>query len=121
MAEDSKKVGASSAAGLSAGTGFSGLVLLFPDGLFKSFLLILSPAITIAISSSWHVVTEEVGARVADWRIRSQRKKAGKMLHALMADPSTSPDLLSRAKQNLEALTLVEVEITKRRVDAIAS
>ena len=111
----------SNAAGLSAGTSFSGVVLLLPDGLTKSLLLILSPAITIAISNLWHVVTQETDAWVADWRIRSQKRKAANLYQNLISDRSANPQLVEKAKQNLDALTLIEVEITKRRVEAIVA
>ena len=116
-----RKIRISNAAGLSAGTGFSGVVLLLPNSPTKSLLLIASPAITIAISSLWHVVTQETDAWVADWRIRSQKKKAVKIYEKLKSDGAANPQLVEKAKQNLEALTLIEVELTKRRVDAIVA
>jgi hypothetical protein len=50
MAEqpDNKTTTGSTAAGLSGGTGFAGIVMLLPDSVWKSILLIIAPAITVA-------------------------------------------------------------------------
>src|ERR1700752_671794 len=111
----------STAAGLSGGTGFAGIVLLLPEGVIKSILLILAPALTIAVSSSWHVIVDEIDSRVADWRIRTQRKRAEKLCSTLDNDPSTSAEIKLQAIKNLEALVLLEVQISKKRVDAMVS
>ena len=57
--------------------------------------------------------------RVADWRIRGQKRRAEVLLKALDADPTASAELKAQAKKNLEALTLLEVEISKKRVASI--
>ena len=121
MAAPPQRNRTSSAAGLSAGTGFSGVVLLLPDGPVKSILLIIAPTITVVISSSWYVFTQEIEARVADWRIRSQKNKAAILYERLKKDEGSDPALTEQARQNLNALTIIEVEITKRLVDAIVS
>ncbi len=97
------------------------MVLLLPDGPVKSILLIIAPTITVVISSSWYVFTQEIEARVADWRIRSQKNKAAILYERLKKDEGSDPALTEQARQNLNALTIIEVEITKRRVDAIVS
>jgi len=115
------RVTASSAVGVSGGTGFAGIVLLLQDGVVKSILLILSPVITVMISSFWNLATQEIEERVADWRIRSQRKKAEALYERLFSDPSVDPVARDKAKQTLDTLTLLEVAITRRRVEAIMS
>jgi hypothetical protein len=104
----------SKAAGLSGGTGFAGLVLLLPDGIWKSILLILAPTITVTISSSWHVVTDEINAAVADWRIKNEIKRAERVLKTV-----NDPELKSQAQKMIDALTLLRVEITKKRVSVL--
>ena len=66
----------STAAGLSGGTGFAGLVLLMPDGVLRSALLILSPSITIVITSFWQVAIDELSTWLADWKLHRQTKSA---------------------------------------------
>ena len=99
MANPDSKNTISSAAGLSGGTGFAGLVLLLPDGTLKSILLILSPTITIVVSSFWHVVTEEIESKVADWRIRSQKKRAAELYERLLKEGSADEELKEKAKK----------------------
>jgi hypothetical protein len=109
------------AAGLSGGTGFAGLVLLLPDGIAKSVLVILAPAITVAISGSWRFVVEEINKRVADWRIGSERKRVEALLESLNKNPGASEQLKLQAKNDLDALMLLQVEISKKRVQAIVA
>jgi len=109
----------SAAAGVSGGTGFAGIVLLLPDGLAKSVLLILAPTITVVITSFWHIVTDEVGSTIIDWRIRRQRKRAEKLFRDLRNDPSVSDATRADAQKTLEALTALEVQLAKKRVEAI--
>ena len=111
----------SAAAGLSGGTGFAGIVLLLPEGTLKSIFLILAPTITIVFSSFWHIVTQEVDAKVADWRIGSQKKKAMELLDNLKKEKDIDQGLVDNVKKAVDDLTMVEVEITKRRVNAIVS
>jgi|SRR5215813_3719231 len=109
----------SQAAGLSGGTGFAGIVLLMPDSVWKSVLLIIAPAMTVVISATWLFLTDELGTVVADWRIKNQRRRAERLWHDVNNDPNATPELKAQARENLEALTLLEVEIGKRRVSAI--
>jgi hypothetical protein len=118
---DSKPITGSTAAGLSGGTGFAGIVMLLPDNVWKSILLIIAPAITVAISSSWHVVTDEIDARVADWRIRMQRRRAQRLLDDLNKKPGANEALKQQVQDNVDALTMLEVEISKKRVQAIVA
>jgi hypothetical protein len=108
-------------AGLSGGTGFTGLVLLIPDNggfhILRSILFVLAPTITLFISSFWDVLVREIDIRVVDWRIRSEKKRAEIRYRSL--DPAVSPEVRERAKKDLEALTLLEFEISKRRVETI--
>src|SRR3989441_12345787 len=97
--QPNKASSGSKAAGLSGGTGFAGIVLLLPDSVWKSILLIIAPAITVAISSSWHVVTDEIDARVADWRIRTQRRRAQKLLDDLNKNPVANEALKLQMQQ----------------------
>jgi hypothetical protein len=113
--------GEARAAGLSGGTGFAGIVLLMPKGTIQSMLLILAPAITLVISSSWHLLANEINTRVADWRIRNQRKRVEALLKALNNNPSSSDELKRQAQSDLDALVLLEVEISKKRVQAIVA
>src|SRR5262245_42859927 len=71
------------AAGFSGGTGFAGLVLLLPQGLMKSALLAMAPAFTVAIGATWHVLTNEIDNRVADWRLAQQRRRVEDLLKTL--------------------------------------
>jgi hypothetical protein len=119
--QPNKGAGRSKAAGLSGGTGFAGIVLLLPDGVWKSILLILAPAITVAISNSWHLVTDEIEARVADWRIRTQRRRAQKLLDDLNKNPNADASLKAQAQKTVNALTILEVEISEKRAQAIVA
>lgn len=109
------------AAGLSAGTGFTGVVLLLPDGLLKSILLIAAPTITIVISGSWALLTMIVQEKIADWRLRSQKQRAAALVRSLASDPTASAQVKGDAQKILEALTLLEVEIAKKRAAAIVT
>jgi hypothetical protein len=109
------------AAGVYGGTGFAGIVLLLPDGLMKSILLVLSPTITLIISSSWHLLIHEIDSRVADWRIRSQKQRVQKLLKALKEVPDVNAELVRQAQEDLDALMLLEVEISRKRVQAIVT
>jgi hypothetical protein len=109
----------STAVGVSTGTGLSGLVLLMPDGTLKSILLILCPTVTVVASGLWRVVNLELEAAVADWRIRSQKRKAIELLKRLNADAQPNQEMIQIAQDNVTALTRIEVEITRKRVEAI--
>jgi hypothetical protein len=119
MPDNDHQSSTSTAVGVSGGTGFAGMVLLLPAGTWKSILLILSPTITIAFSALWRIISQEVDARVADWRIKEQKSRADTLYKQLKNDPNASPDAILRAKQTLDALTILQVELAKRRADAI--
>jgi hypothetical protein len=107
------------AAGLSGGTGFAGIVVLMPEGVWRSALLVLAPTITIVVSSSWHFLTNEVEVRVADWRIKKQKRRSQEIFDTL--GPTTSPEVREKARRDFEALSLLELEISRKRVAAIVS
>jgi hypothetical protein len=109
----------SSGAGLSGGTGFAGVALLLPDGVVRSILLILAPAITVAISSSWAFFAEEMDMQAADWRIRRQRKRIEGLLDSLKTNPSVSAQLREQAQKDFDALVALQVQISTKRVQAI--
>lgn len=119
MSGSDQKLTSSALGGLSGGTGFAGVVSLMPEGIVKSVLIILAPAITVIISSSWHVVSQVINARVADWLIRSEKEKLSQLYNDLPkdADSKTRDEL----KERLNKLTLVEAGIVEGRVKAMVS
>jgi hypothetical protein len=92
-----------------------------PEGVIRSILLIIAPAVTVIISSSWGFVTEEIEQRVADWRLRSQKKKVANVYSGLMNDPSATPEAREGARLALEALTKLELEIATQRARAVVA
>jgi hypothetical protein len=107
------------AAGIYGGTGFAGLLVLLPEGYLKSILFVFVPTLTLIVSSSWHLLASEIATRVADWKIRKERKRVEMLVNNLNVDPTASPDLKAKAQKNLDALVLLQVEISARRVKAI--
>lgn len=112
--------GSAKAVAVSGGTGFAGAVLLLPDGVLKEPLLLLSPAITVVITLIWDAAVEEINARVADWRIQSQKRQAEEFLRSVMADEAASLEVKTEARKVVDALALVQVRIRKRRISAFS-
>ncbi len=121
MSKRPVEVKVSNAVGVSAGTGLSGIVLMLPEGALKSVLVILCPTITVLAAGLWSIITAEIYARVADFRISSQKERAKLLYEEIRSDINSSPELVEKAKRNIDDLTLIEVEITRQRVEAIAS
>jgi SMC interacting uncharacterized protein involved in chromosome segregation len=67
------------------------------------------------------VVTDEIDARVADWRIKMQRRRAQRLLDDLNKNPEANDALKQQVQENVDALTMLEVEISKKRVQAIVA
>jgi hypothetical protein len=59
--------------------------------------------------------------RVADWRIKMQKKRAEEMLRSLLDDPSATSELKEQAHRDVEALTRLQLELSRKRVQAIIS
>jgi hypothetical protein len=109
------------AAGLSVGTGFAGMIMvIMPDSKYRSILLLLAPAITILIGKFWDAFTQVVDARIADWRINQQIRSA-RANYEQLKYAGAEPDVLEKAKKTVEALALLQVEIARKRVEAIAT
>jgi hypothetical protein len=109
----------SAAAGLSGGTGFAGLVSLLPDNTIKSVLLILAPSITVIIGLFWKVATDELGAWLADWKLRREARGAEALCRRLEANPNASAELKAQAEATLKAVMQTEVLFRKQRADSI--
>jgi hypothetical protein len=109
------------AAGLSGGTGFAGIAVLLPDGIWKSILLLIAPTITVVISSSWDLLSNEANTRVADWKIRTQKRRAQALLEVLKKDPNATDEIKQKAQDDVNALSLLELEISRKRVQAIVT
>ncbi len=67
------------------------------------------------------MVTDEIDARVADWRIKMQRRRAQRLLDDLNKNPEANDALKQQVQENVDALTMLEVEISKKRVQAIVA
>jgi hypothetical protein len=119
MADKKPSHTSSAAAGLSGGTGFAGLVSLLPPGVIKSILFILAPSITIVISLFWKVVTDELGAWLAYWKLRRVTRGAEALLRRLESNPNASADLKEQAQATLRAVMQTEIVIRKQRADSI--
>jgi hypothetical protein len=110
----------SKAAGMTSGGGLVGLILLLPEGSFwRSALTVAAPFITVAVTSSWHVVTDYVARRVADAQIASERRRLESLVETIKGDATASDEAKNEAAKALQALTLLQLEISKRRVSAI--
>lgn len=109
----------SAAAGLSGGTGFAGFVSLLPDNTIKSVLLILAPSITIIIGLFWKVATDELGAWLADWKLRREVRGAEALCRKLETNPNASTELREQAKATLRAVMQTEVLLRKQRANSI--
>jgi|GEM_PF-3431181 len=120
MAEGGRTASAN-AAGLSGGTGFAGLVLLMPDTTLRSVLLILSPAITIVITSFWGVLVQEVNERVAEWRLRRLCKQINAVCQRVLTDPHSPEDAKRAAAEKLAEIATLEVQLATKRARALVS
>lgn len=118
---DGARSASANAAGLSGGTGFAGLVLLMPDGTLRSVLLILSPAITIMITSFWGWLAQEVNERVAEWRLRRLCRKIHVVCQRVLADPHSPEDAKRAATEKLAEIATLEVRLATERARALVS
>lgn len=103
------------AAGWSSGTGLASVVLLMHESPIRSALLLATPTVTIGINKAWKVPYTELMSVWADYQIRRQREKAKAILEELKA-AGASRDVLTKAKQAVEAFTLLQLENAERRV-----
>jgi hypothetical protein len=106
--------------GLATGTGFTGVVLLlFPDGIWKSLLLIVAPTVTVIISATWSVTTSFVEAKITNWRLDQEKKSALARLEEEKAKPNPNPKAIADAQEVVDAISRLETELAKKRVTAI--
>jgi hypothetical protein len=114
-----KRPAGGTAAGLSGGTGFAGLVSLFPDNIEKSALLILAPSISIVISVFWKTAIYELRAWVDDWKLRRELRAAQAFYRRLENYPNASPELKEQAEATLRSIMETEMLIRKQRAERI--
>ena len=106
-------------AGASSGTVLASLFSLLEDGTFRSALLILAPAMAVVVAAIWGLVVSLVSDQVADWKIGSQLKKAEKILAGLRSDRNTSAETIQSAEEQVEALKLLEIQLSQKRIEAV--
>lgn len=121
MSGKAKRGQTANAIGVSAGTTASGLALFLPEGVSKYVLVMAGPLITAVASRLWDYFTWRLDGTVADWQIESERAKARLFYENLKSDKSASPEAIERAKQNLDALIFIQIEVSKKRVEALAT
>src|SRR5262245_58134693 len=103
-----ENAGSNAAAGVATGTGFTGVVLLLPDGVAKSLLLIIAPTITIIITKSWWLVTSLVEEKIRDWRLNAEEKRAAHRVKALKDDPDATAQMIEDAIKVHQAIILLQ-------------
>lgn len=113
----SASVGSHSVAVGLGGTGFAGLVSLFPNHILKSVLLILAPSITIIINLFWKAMTAELGTQLADWKVRREIRK----LEVIMGLANVSSTVKQQAKTALQSIIKAQVVKRKQTAERILS
>lgn len=106
-------------AGASSGTVLASLFSLMAEGTAKSVLLILAPNIAVIVTAVWGFAVSFLSDKVADWKIGSQLKRAEKILRKLRSDPASNPETIKSAEGQVEALKLLEIELSQKRIEAV--
>ena len=106
-------------AGAGSGTALASLISLMGDGTLKSALLILAPSVAIVVAAGWSVLVPVLNDYLADWKIRRQLKRAQALLVELKKDPSADPKTVKSAEENVNALKLLELSLSQKRVQAV--
>lgn len=106
-------------AGASSGTVLASLFSLMAEGTGKSVLLILAPTIAVIVTAVWGLAVSLLSDKVADWKISSQLKRAEKILQDLRSDPASNPETIKSAEDQVEALKLLEIQLSQKRIEAV--
>ena len=106
-------------AGASSGTVLASLFSLMAEGTGKAMLLILAPTIAVVVTAVWGLTVSILSDRVADWKISRQLKRAEKILQDLRTDPNSNQETIKSAEGQVEALKLLEIELSQKRIEAV--
>lgn len=120
MSEDNGSISREATiAGASSGTVLASLFSLMQEGTGKAVLLILAPTIAVIVTAAWGLAVSVLSDKVADWKIGKQRKRAEKILSDLRDDPQAKQETVKSAEQQVEALKLLEIQLSQRRIEAV--
>lgn len=106
-------------AGASSGTVLASLFSLMDDGSAKSALLIIAPALAIAVAALWSILVPILNDKLADWKIAREQDRAQNFLENLKSDPTATPEVIKKAEADTQALKLVVLSLSQKRVQAV--
>ena len=108
-AKNEAKVGAG-AAGAGGGTLLVLLARNLPDdNPWKSWLVLLAPAVTVFLSGSWLWIQAAIAERAREKEKRQLFEMAKETIRKSMDDPHGSPEHKESLRKTLEDLQLIEV------------
>ena len=89
------------------------------ENFYRSWLIILAPALTLAIKYVWNLLSPEVVRFVKSIRADIARRKMMRKIDALLADPDISEIEKVKLKQKKERAKLSAVEKIQQYLDTI--
>ncbi|MEM8935130.1 MAG: hypothetical protein AAGC77_01830 [Pseudomonadota bacterium] len=121
MADDSSQNISKGATVAGAGSGavLASLFNLLEPGGAKDILLILAPTFAVGVTAAWGLIGSLIDDVVADWKVRSQLKRAQKYLADVRADENADPNLVQELQNQVDSLQKLAVQLSSRRVEAI--
>lgn len=105
----------STVAGISGGTGFTGLALLAPEGPWRNVLLLLAPSVSLVCGILWGSVIGQLQEEITRWELKRQVKRANSYYAKIANDPLADPELLAEAIKAKRAMSRVEAELIQKR------
>lgn len=106
MSDKLREAGKKSSMAVAAtgGTGFASVVLLFPDSIYQSLLLILSPVITVLIGRLWEVALDAIDDLRTMHVIKQEEEGAVRDIEALSAMAHVDAEITAQAQRTLNEI-----------------
>lgn len=108
-----------SIAGAGTGSALAALIGLLGEGTVKSALLILAPSLAVIVAAAWSSLVAVINDKFADLKIRAERKRAERMVREMENDPHATDELKEKAKKTLQALRILELEASQKRIQTV--
>lgn len=106
-------------AGAGSGTVIASIISLVPDSGAKSLLLILAPTMAVLITAAWGHISDYIDDKLADYKVSRERKRAEKLVEDMERSATADDATLLEMRNKLEALKLLEIQLSQRRIEAV--
>lgn len=92
-----------------------------PDNSLRSWLIILAPSATVAISAGWIWLRHKIERHYREKELKVLISQSKQTLQEALANPNTSENHRRELRKQLEQLELIDINIALNRVKSLSS